>query len=57
MKANEGYVDIKVSETYRILCDILIDIYGILITNCRNVLRNSDSDKRTAGTEGANWSK
>lgn len=57
MKANERYVENKVSDTYRILCDILIGIYGILLTKCRNALRNSDSDKQAAGTDGANWSK
>lgn len=57
MKANGRYVENKLSGTYRILCDILLGIYGILLTNCRNVLRNSDSGKRTAGTDGANWSK
>lgn len=57
MKANEGYVGNKVSGTYRILCDILIGICVILLTNCRNALGNSDSDKQATGTEGANWSK
>lgn len=57
MKADEGYVENKVSDTYRFLCDILIGIYGILLTNCRNALRNSDSDKQVAGTDGTNWSK
>lgn len=57
MKANEGYVENKVSDTYRFLCDILIGIYGILLTNCRNAWENSDSDKQAAGTDGANWSK
>ena len=57
MKANERYVENKLSGTYRILCDVLIGIYGILLTNCRNALGNSDSDKQAAGTDGANWSK
>ena len=54
MKVNERYVENKLSWTYRILCDILICCSDVLLTNCRNELGNSDSDKRTTGTDGAN---
>lgn len=57
MKANEGYVGNKVSGTYPILCDILLRCSDVLLTNCRNALGNSDSDKRTTETDGANWSE
>lgn len=57
MKANERYVENKLSGTYRILCDILLRYKDVLLTNCRNALGNSDSDKRTIGTDGANWLK
>ena len=54
MKVNERYVENKLSWTYRILCDILLRSNGVLLTNCRNELGNSDSDKQAAGTDGAN---
>ena len=57
MKANEGYAENKLSGTYRILYDTLLRCGDVLLTNCRNVLGNSDSDKRMTGTDGANWSK
>lgn len=54
MKANEGYVGNKVSGTYPIFAYNMIGICAILLTNCRNALGISDSDKRTTGTDGAN---
>ena len=57
MKANEGYVENKVSGTYRIFAYNMIGICAILLTNCRNALGISDSDKRTTKTDGANWSE
>ena len=57
MKANEGHVGNKVSVTYPIFVYNMIAICAILLTNCRNALRNSDSDKRTTETDGANWSE
>lgn len=57
MKANEGYVENKVSGTYPIFAYNMIGICATLLTNCRNALGISDSDKRTTETEGANWSE